>query len=202
MPGRVLRLYKEFFRQIKMGLPGNKAKTVRIQDIRKVSDLFSGSSILICGALSEECRIWLHAPEYFFIQQAGKEPDRRIVKAYHTVNVPSCLTVVPGAHIAFFQQTSGDEFSKENGAGIDAPPKKRPFLLNPAGDGSQESGHSVDGKHPDGGTAFQLHLSPLEGFEACPEDFQAPADESAEDKFVLHRDSMRRNAGRNSIEIT
>jgi hypothetical protein len=41
----------------------------------------------------------------------------------------------------------------------------------------------------------------LKGFEACPEDFQAPADKSAEDKFIFHVDSMRQKPGRNSIEI-
>lgn len=143
----------------------------------------------------------LHPAEYFFKQQPGKEPDRGIVKPYHAVNVPPCLTVVPRAHIALFQQTSGDELPEKNDAGIDAPPKKRPFLSNPTGDRSQKSGHPINGKHPDGGMAYQLHLPPLKGFEARPEDFQAPADKSAENKFIFHRDSMRRKGGRNSIEI-
>ena len=42
----------------------------------------------------------LHPAEYFFKQQPGKEPDRGIVKTYHAVNVPPCLTVVPRAHIS------------------------------------------------------------------------------------------------------
>ena len=103
---------------------------------------------------------------------------------------PACLAVIPGTHITFFQQTSGDEFREKNGTGIDAPPKQRPFFSNPAGDGSQKSGHSIDGKHPDRGVTYELHLSPLKGFEARPEDFQAPADKSAEDKFIFHVGSM------------
>ncbi len=140
-------------------------------------------------------------PEDFFIKQSGEKPHRSIIQTDHTVNVPACLAVIPRAHITFFQQTSGDEFPKENGAGIDAPPKQRPFFLNPTGDRSQKSSHSVDGEHPDRGMAYELHLPPLKGFEACPEDFQAPADKSAEDKFIFHVDSMRQKPGRNSIEI-
>lgn len=143
----------------------------------------------------------LHSPEELLIQQSGKKPYRSIVQTDHTVNVPACLAVIPGAHITFFQQTSGDEFREENGTGIDAPPKQRPFFSNPTGDRSQKSGHSIDGKHPDRGVAYELHLSPLKGFEARPEDFQAPADKSAEDKFIFHVGSMCENAKRNSIEI-
>lgn len=135
----------------------------------------------------------LHPPEQLFVEQSGEEPHRGIVQTDDAVNVPACLTVIPGAHITFFQQTSGDEFRKENGTGVDAPPKQRPFFSNPTGDGGQKSGHPIDGEHPDGGLAYELHLPPLKGFEARPEDFQAPANKSAEDKFVFHVGSIPKN---------
>lgn len=136
------------------------------------------------------CWSLLEPPEDFFVEQSGKEPYRGIVQTDDAVNVPACLAVIPGAHITFFQQTSGDEFRKENGTGVDAPPKQRSFFSNPTGDGRKKGGHSVDRKHPDGGLAYKLHLPPLKGFEARPEDFQAPADKSAEDKFVFHGSSI------------
>lgn len=132
----------------------------------------------------------LEAFKYFFKEKSCEEPDGSVVQPDDASDIPAGLTVVPGTHIAFFEQTSGDEFCEKYGAGVDAPPKQRPFILNPMGDRRQKSSHSVNGEHPDGRAAFQFHLSPLKGFEACPEDFQTPASESAENKFIFHGVSM------------
>lgn len=132
----------------------------------------------------------LNALEHFLIEESGQKPDGSVVQADDAADVKAGLAVIPGTHITFFEQTSGDEFCEKYGTGVDAPPKQRPFISNPVRDGREKSGHSIDGKHPDGRAAFQLHLPPLKGFEACPEDFQTPAHESAKDKFIFHAGSM------------
>lgn len=51
----------------------------------------------------------------------------------------------------------------------------------------QEQGRgSIDGEHPDRGFACQVQIPPSEGQEPGPEDFKAPAQDSALYKFIFH----------------
>ena len=120
------------------------------------------------------------------VQKSGQEARGSIVQADDAVDVPACPAVVPGAHIPFFQKASGEVFGNKNRAGIDSAAHPEAFFAQQAGDGGKKSCHSIDGKHPYGRVSLQLHLPPLKRFQAGPENLQAPANQSAEDKLVLH----------------
>ena len=130
------------------------------------------------------------------IQKACQEPYRRIVQPDHALNIPARPAVVPGTHAALLQQAAGYIFCEKDSSRVDGSAHPEAFFPEQSGDRRQKGCHPVNGKHPDGGMAFQLHLPPLKRFEAGPEDFQTPACKTAYNKSVFHHTESMRGKGR------
>ena len=61
--------------------------------------------------------------EKSFKNQTGKEPDRCVIEADDTADIPGGIAVIPGAHIPLLQEAAGAVFRRENAGGIDDPAK-------------------------------------------------------------------------------
>lgn len=122
----------------------------------------------------------------FFIEKSRKKPEGREVQADDAVNIPFGVTVIPGTAALFFEPFSADKFSEKDSGCIEAATEKNVFLTKKAGERTDKGGAAIDGKHPEGGTACQCFFMSAKGTKSGPEDFQAPADDAALNKFVLH----------------
>ena len=60
-----------------------------------------------------------HAVNQTFKKQAGKEPDRSIIKPDESLDVKFRFAVIPWTGMMLFQEGTGEEFSHENQNGIE-----------------------------------------------------------------------------------
>lgn len=92
-----------------------------------------------------------------------------------------------------FEQAAAYIFSGKDTGHIDKAAFEQAFLSHKMHDRGEKSGTSIDGEHPEGRIAGQFEVSHAKGVQAGPEDFQAPANDSASKKiFYYHKDRMCR----------
>lgn len=124
--------------------------------------------------------------QQLLIEESGQKPDRRVVQPYDPFYIETGMTVIPGADAPFFQKYAAQILCQENPTRIDAAPHPDALFPEQPGNGREQKGHPVNGKHPDGGMPHQFQLPPLQGLQAGPENFQTPAQKSAKNKSFFH----------------
>lgn len=85
-----------------------------------------------------------------------------------------------------FEQTAANIFAGKDTGHIDKSAFDKAFLLHKMHDRGEKSSTSVDGEHPEGGIAGQFEVTHTQGVQTGPEDFQAPANDSASKKIFYH----------------
>ena len=61
--------------------------------------------------------------EKSFKNQTGKEPDRCVIEADDTADIPRRAAVIPWAHITLLEEAAGAVFRCEDADGINDPPQ-------------------------------------------------------------------------------
>lgn len=89
-----------------------------------------------------------------------------------------------------FQGKAAAKFAEENKQGVDASPEEKGTFGKQAVNRRDKTGHSVNRKHPDGGVAGQCKVFFVKGMKTGKQDFEAPSQSAAHDKFFFHRKSM------------
>ena len=126
-------------------------------------------------------------------EKACDKPAGGIVEPDEFSQIPAGALIVPGTELAAVQPHTGEKLTDEDQAGVGESPKQQGTVFEQAADRSEQGGHTVDGKHPDGGDAGQLIVPPAESVKGCEGDFQKPPQQSTVDKVVqkvFHSHSM------------
>lgn len=95
------------------------------------------------------------------------------------------ITVVPGAAVIFFEDSTGSVFGGKNAGRVDGAPKQNICVFQKMVNGLDEGSHSVNGEHPHGCPADELLvLAGKNGMKAGPEALKAPAVYAAFNKVL------------------
>lgn len=117
-----------------------------------------------------------------FKHKAGTEPEGGKIKADDTIDIPWTAAVIPRTEFVFFEQSAADIFYEEDEIHIRQAAYPGIFPLKQSADGGQNGGEAIDGKHPEGSTAHEGHISPAQGIYGSKNDFHAPACQAAFEK--------------------
>lgn len=86
-----------------------------------------------------------------FKQKTGKKPVGEKIKADDIPDAPSGIFIAPGAKISFHQEASGQIFSCKDANGINTASNIDGKIFKEPEKRRQQTGTSVDGKHPQRG---------------------------------------------------
>ncbi len=89
------------------------------------------------------------APGQLFEEQACPKPERGIIKADDPIDVCFGITVVPGAHPPFFQETPCQELCQKNKDSVAGTADDNTVIFQPFKQGSDKRGHAVYREHPE-----------------------------------------------------
>ena len=121
-----------------------------------------------------------------FVEKSYQEPDGSIIQPDDTVKMIRRPAVVPGAHVLLLQEAAAYIFSKKNAGHVDESPLKKRCVFHFLHNRCKEGRASVDGEHPEGGSAGQLQIADPEGMQTGPEKLHGPADHSASKKILSY----------------
>ena len=110
-----------------------------------------------------------------FQKEPQQKPAGGIVQADDLMEVEPTGRIVPGTGLEAVQQTAADVFPGKNGQGIGESPYKDRVILQQPVRKKQETAHSVNGKHPDGGLSNQPPVPAAKALEGGKQDFGKPA---------------------------
>lgn len=130
--------------------------------------------------------------ENFFKEESGQKPKWGVVQADQSVYLEPFFGVIPGACMKTPEQSAGGIFRKKNAKGIETATNIDREMADPPAYRRQQTGHAINGKHPDGSSSGQCEIVFLKGTKTSIENFDAPAIGSTQDKFSFHKVSMVR----------
>ena len=119
-----------------------------------------------------------------FEDKARKYPKRIIVESHNAFDIKKTVTVVPWTYMKKTQNTAAYKFSDHDRRSVEESAQKYRPMFDFDVDRTDKGGHTIDRKHPDGGSAEKPCISAQESTEGCKEYFHAPAGQSAEYKFL------------------
>lgn len=89
--------------------------------------------------------------------------------------MPTTVTIIPGTGLMSAKQASGQKFCRENQTHISKATNPKGFVMKQAADGGKQCGKTVNGKHPQRGSACKLHIPTAQRVHCSKNDFHAPA---------------------------
>lgn len=127
--------------------------------------------------------------KYFLEKKACHKPDGEIVQTDDSLVMKGRVAVIPGTHMEIFENASAGKFRKINAGSIEKTPdsngKSSDFLVNRRNEG----GAAINRKHKEGAFAHHGGFSGKKGMASGPENFQAPAQGTAQEKIMFHSEN-------------
>lgn len=105
-------------------------------------------------------------PQETLKKKSGDKPAGSVVKADHLGQIPAGTLIIPGTQLVAVQPYAGEKFTGEDQAGIGEAAKQQGAVSDQAAEGSEQSSHTVDGKHPDGGGAGECEIPSAKGVKS------------------------------------
>lgn len=105
----------------------------------------------ISGEAGSHLWLFFWVCQKMFKQKTGNKPVWEKIKSNDIPDAPSGVFIAPGAKISFRQDTSGQIFSCKDANGINTASYIDGQISKESEKGRQETGTSIDGKHPQGG---------------------------------------------------